>query len=81
MKSELRADDDDIWCMQETADKHDVRLDIWQVQKKHMIRLKESSKKTEIRLNMKQLKKLIHNCMTLSDNEIKDIISSEKENK
>ena len=45
-----------------------------------MIRSEEFSKKTEIRLNMKQLKKLMHNCMTLSDNEIKDIVSFEKEN-
>ena len=80
MKPELRADDDDIWCMQETMSEHGIRPDAWQMQKKHMIRSEESSKKAEMRPNMKQLRKLMHDCMTLSDNEIEDIASSEEEN-
>ena len=80
VKSELRADDDDIWRMQETMNEHDVRSDAWQMQKEHMIRSEESSKKTEMRPNTKQLRKLMHDCMTLSADKIKDIASSEEEN-
>ena len=81
VKSELRADDDNTWRMQEIMGEHDVRSDVWQMQKKHMIRLEESSKKAEMRSNTKQLRKLIYDCMTLSDDKIEDIASSEKENK